>query len=135
MVRYGSETWRISEVSGNAKAVFCARLRERAGLHPCRVDLERDDVRDGPVGVDPDAADLGETVRERFRIAVVLGQTVAHLLEPDERGGRDDTGLSHRAAEKLSHASRLGDGLGAPAEDRTHGRGESLGEAELHCVD
>src|SRR5204862_2031971 len=93
------------------------------------------DVRDDPIGVDPDAADLGEPFRERFRIAVVVTQTVAHLLESDERGGRDDTRLSHRPAQELSDPARLGDRLGATAAARTDARRQALREAELDRVD
>src|SRR4029077_7724308 len=134
-MRYGAETWRIPEIPRDAKTVLGAGLHERAGFDPRRVHFERDDVRDDAVGVDADAADLGETLRERFRVAVVVRQSVAHLLEPDERGSRDDAGLSHRAAEELSHAPRLRDRVRAAAEDRTDGRGESLRETELHRVD
>ena len=66
---------------------------------------------------------------------MVLYEAVAHLLEGDERRGRDDAGLTHRATEHLADAPRLRDGLAVAAEDRADRRGEALREAELHRVD
>src|SRR5439155_17818084 len=102
VVRDGAKPRRISKVARDPKTLLGASLRECTGVHPRGIDLERDDVRDDPIGVDPDAADLGESLGERLRVSMILPKTVAHLLEPDERRGRDDTGLSHRTAQELS---------------------------------
>src|SRR5213594_44070 len=126
VMRNRAEPWRIAEISGDTKALLGARLRERAGIHPRRVDLERDDVRDDTIGVDPDPTDRGQPFGEGFRVPVIVDESIAHLLEPDQGSSGDDAGLSHRAAEELSHAARLGDGLGGAAEDRADGCRETL---------
>src|SRR5437899_5192030 len=130
----GAQPGRAYKITRYAQATFLAHFREHARVHPLRVDLERDDVRDNALRVDAHSADAREAVCESLRVAVVFDEPVAHLLERDERGGRDHAGLPHRPAEQLAHATRLRDGLRRPTKDRSDRRGEALREAELDRV-
>src|SRR5687767_11513343 len=56
---------RITEVAREPHAPLRAGLLEGPGIHPGRVDLERDDVRRDLRGVDADTAHVREAVRER----------------------------------------------------------------------
>src|SRR5207245_11235837 len=134
VVRHGAKSRAAPEVARDAQAALRARALEGARVHPLRVHLERDDVRDHLPRVDADPADAGEAIGEGARVAVVVDEAVAHLLKPDERRRGDDPGLPHRSAKELANASGLRHGLGAAAEDRADRRRQTLREAELHRV-
>ena len=122
------------EIARDPQAALRAGPHERGRVHPVGVDLEGDDIRRDPVGIDPGPADAREADGEGLRVAVIVDETLAHLLERDQRGGGDDARLPHGAAEELADSASLRDGLGAAAKHRPDRRGEALREAELHRV-
>src|SRR2546428_743093 len=79
VVRHGAKSRAAPEVARDAQAALRARALERAGVHPLRVHLERDDVRDHLPRVDADPADAGEAVGQGARVAVGVGRAVGPL--------------------------------------------------------
>ena len=82
--------------------------------------------------VDPDAAQAGEALGELRRPRVVLRQAAAHLLERDERRGREDADLAHAAAEHLADAAApLMKSRRARTSSDPTGAREPLGQADI----
>jgi hypothetical protein len=89
---------------------------------PCRAqeahrvaDLEHHHVRLGR-RIDPEA-EPREPLREPARIRVVFGQAIQVVLERVETRRRQDAGLTHAAAEHLSHPVDAADHLGGAADE------------------
>src|SRR5436309_180841 len=130
VVRDRAQPRGVPQIARDAQAALRAGPDERGRVHPVGIDLEGDDVRRDPVGIDADAAESREADGEGLRVAVIVDEALAHLLERDQRGGGDDARLPHGAAEELADAASLRDCLGAAAEHRSDRRGKALREAE-----
>ena len=74
-----------------------------------------------------EALDVGDALGEVAGVVVVLGEAVPVVLQRIERGGGDDAGLAHRAAQHLLLAPGfLDEVLGAGERSRRPGRPRPL---------
>jgi hypothetical protein len=73
-------------------------------------------------------------VCELPRVAMIVGQTLDHVLQGDDAGGGEHAGLAQIAAEHAAETARAGDEIRRAAEQRADRRAEPLRDAERHAV-
>ena len=112
---------------------------DRIELRPAdrsALDIEVDQVRPW-TAVSLRAAESFERVDaggQAGRVGMILGETVDVMLERVQAGGRENSGLTHPAADRLAHAPRLVDERTGAAQDRAHRCAETLRQADRHLI-
>ena len=99
-----------------------------------RCDVELDEVRLGPVGVDREPG-LGEAERQSLCTPVVVREPVDVVLERVDARGCDDPCLAHRAAEEVLEPARVPHHLGLPGQDGAERAAEAFRETERDRVE
>src|SRR6185369_7201447 len=116
-----------------ARHQLARRRRRRRGI--TALDPKYHNVRLHAGQIDRETGELRQALRERAGVRVILGEAVDHLLQRDDAGRRDHTGLPHPTAQHLAHAPGLVDELGGPADHRADRRRQALGDTERDRVD
>src|SRR5208337_1381943 len=78
--------------------------------------------------------DQRESLRQRARILMILGQPIDHRGQRDDSRRRDYSRLPHTATEHFAGPMRASDKFAAPTQKRTHRASESLRQAKRYGI-
>src|SRR5438445_2369252 len=131
-VQMGDRPDRVRPERAHAHAVGEQVLH---GLRRVRGRLEEHDVGLDARGIEANAGQPHEPVRQPPRVGVIVGQTLDVMPERVDAAGGDDAGLAHGAAHLLLAAPRLVDERARAGHGRADGRAEALGEIDPRRVE
>jgi hypothetical protein len=127
-----------AELNRAARADQDAALAKRGGEAPSALGAAGD-VEEHHVGapvrrMNPQACDAAESLGQRARVLMILGEPIDHGGQRDDPGSRDYPCLAHPPAQQLARTPRAFHERAPPAQHRSHRAGEPLGETKRNCV-